>query len=242
MLRIIANPATLTTLQRKAIADFIVNFPAVEADGEVEDEPTIIPTFAVYEETDESPEVIFSPATNLVTLPAPPAHFHPTVPGIALDSKGLPWDVRIHTSSHATNADGSWRRKRGVDEATIAQVEGELQALMSIPFTPSAVLPFVAIPEVAQASAVPPPPPPPAAVVVAPAPPAPPAPPAAPEADPYIGLITRVSDLIVAKAISMDQVNAAVTAVGCASLGLLMSRPDLVPQVRAAIEGWVAAA
>jgi hypothetical protein len=230
MLRIITNPATLTTSQRKALSDFIVNFPESAAD----DESTIIPSFKVWEE--ESPEFVFSPVsdqpvTNIITFPVSV----PTpVPGIALDSNGLPWDARIHTSSHATNADNSWRRKRGVDEATIAQVEGELKVLMSIPFTPTSPLPSAVAPTPVPVV----PPPPPAAVVAAPVPP----PPAAPEADPYIGLITRVSDLIVAKVISMGQVDAAVTAVGCASLGLLMSRPDLVPQVRAAIEGWVAAA
>lgn len=44
------------------------------------------------------------------------------------DSNGLPWDERIHASSKALNADGTWRTKRGVDKALVAQVEAELRS------------------------------------------------------------------------------------------------------------------
>lgn len=43
------------------------------------------------------------------------------------DSTGLVWDERIHSSSKALNADGTWRTKRGVDKALVAQVEAELR-------------------------------------------------------------------------------------------------------------------
>lgn len=43
------------------------------------------------------------------------------------DSQGLPWDERIHSSSRAINADGSWRQKRGVSELIVGQVTAELQ-------------------------------------------------------------------------------------------------------------------
>lgn len=43
------------------------------------------------------------------------------------DSKGMPWDERIHSSSKATNKDGSWRYRRNLDEVTIAQVEAQLR-------------------------------------------------------------------------------------------------------------------
>lgn len=51
----------------------------------------------------------------------------PLNPG-EVDSAGIPWDERIHTSTHAKNADGSWRRKRGVDDATFAALSAELKA------------------------------------------------------------------------------------------------------------------
>lgn len=44
------------------------------------------------------------------------------------DAAGLPWDERIHASSKATVADGTWRKKRGVDDATVAAVEAELRS------------------------------------------------------------------------------------------------------------------
>jgi hypothetical protein len=45
-----------------------------------------------------------------------------------VDSRGLPWDERIHAGTKATNADGSWRNKRGVDKALVEAVEAELAA------------------------------------------------------------------------------------------------------------------
>lgn len=90
------------------------------------------------------------------------------------DASGLPWDGRIHSESRALVADGTWRKRRGVDAEIVKQVEAELRG---------------ADPKEAEARGIPnvyvidegtltlPPPPPPALEV---APPAPPAPPAAP--------------------------------------------------------------
>lgn len=48
--------------------------------------------------------------------------------GTGLDSRGLPWDERIHSSSKDKGKDGVWRRRRGVDPAIEAAVEAELYA------------------------------------------------------------------------------------------------------------------
>lgn len=45
----------------------------------------------------------------------------------AVDSAGLPWDERIHSSNKALNADGTWRKRRGVTDETVAAVEAELR-------------------------------------------------------------------------------------------------------------------
>lgn len=45
----------------------------------------------------------------------------------AVDSVGLPWDARIHSTNKAQTADGTWRKRRGADAATIASVEAELK-------------------------------------------------------------------------------------------------------------------
>jgi hypothetical protein len=43
------------------------------------------------------------------------------------DAAGLPWDERIHSSSKAIVADGTWRQKRGVSELLVKKVEAELR-------------------------------------------------------------------------------------------------------------------
>lgn len=55
-----------------------------------------------------------------------------------VDSNGLPWDERIHASTKNTNADGSWKKRRGVDAATVAQVEAELRGASGAPAAVSA--------------------------------------------------------------------------------------------------------
>lgn len=59
------------------------------------------------------------------SAPPPPP---PAATDGAVDSKGIPWDARIHSESKATIADGSWRKRRGVDDAVFAEVMAELTA------------------------------------------------------------------------------------------------------------------
>lgn len=44
------------------------------------------------------------------------------------DAKGLPWDERIHSSSRAVNADGTWRYRKNVPDETKLAVEHELRS------------------------------------------------------------------------------------------------------------------
>lgn len=48
-----------------------------------------------------------------------------------LDSKGMPYDLRIHAATRSTVRDGSWKYKRGVDDTLIAQVEAQNKAMMA---------------------------------------------------------------------------------------------------------------
>lgn len=48
-----------------------------------------------------------------------------------VDKNGLPWDARIHAGTKALNADGTWKKRRGVDDATIAAVTAELNSVNS---------------------------------------------------------------------------------------------------------------
>ncbi len=154
------------------------------------------------------------------TAPAP----SPSVAGVELDKNGLPWDNRIHASGEGgkkpKNADGSWRKKRGLnDAALIARVEQELRATMAAG-TPTAQPPAVA-----------PPPPMPQPPVMT-QPPAAPVPPAA-VADPttFEQLMPRITAAVMAATLPQTALLQAVTAYQLPNIPALASRPDLVPTV-----------
>lgn len=44
-----------------------------------------------------------------------------------VDSRGIPWDERIHAVTQAVNSDGTWRNRRSVDRNLVDQVEAELR-------------------------------------------------------------------------------------------------------------------
>ena len=46
----------------------------------------------------------------------------------ALDITGLPWDERIHSANQGKNGDGSWRKRRGVPDAMVTEIENQLRA------------------------------------------------------------------------------------------------------------------
>lgn len=71
-----------------------------------------------------SPPSAPSPAAAAPSTSAPAA---PPVSSADLDKNGLPWDERIHASSRAKIADGSWRMKRGVQQHVVEEVEAQLR-------------------------------------------------------------------------------------------------------------------
>lgn len=63
----------------------------------------------------------------------------PVLSGVELDSAGLPWDGRIHAESRAKiKKDNTWKKRRGVDDATVADVEAQLRAILAAPSVPNA--------------------------------------------------------------------------------------------------------
>lgn len=44
-----------------------------------------------------------------------------------LDAAGFPWDDRIHASTKTKTVDGYWKRKRGVSEELVGQVQAEFK-------------------------------------------------------------------------------------------------------------------
>jgi hypothetical protein len=161
--------------------------------------------------------IVPAPAAGPVLVPNPPAVAAVAVENDRLDKSGLPWDERIHASSRAKNADSTWRKKRGIDEGTVALVEAELKALMMLPAAPAPAVPA-----------------PPAAI------PAPPVSAAVVEdRQSYVTLLSVASAAINAKTLTNEQLSAAVVAVGVPSLPLLANRLDLVPQVMAAVKAII---
>jgi hypothetical protein len=122
------------------------------------------------------------PAVADIEQPAP--HLAPDT-----DANGLPWDERIHSGTKALNADGTWRTKRGVDKALVAEVEAELRST-----SPEALAAEDAEKYASHETAPPAPPAPPAPVEthnLGHAPEAPPAP--SSSTSPFVVLMKRVT-------------------------------------------------
>lgn len=144
-----------------------------------------------------------------------------------LDVTGLPWDKRIHAGTKAKNADGSWRKMRGLnDAALVARVEAELRARYAPPPAPAATLADIPVPPTG--AAVPPPP-----VTTVAAPPAP----AAPDALTYDGFLAWVTPKMMDGSTPFDKVAAALSASGVSSLQELRDNPAAIPSVYAALSG-----
>lgn len=197
------------------------------------------------------------PAAPLASAPAPVAAPAPATNSVQLDKNGLPWDGRIHASTKATVQDGSWKKRRGVDDAEVARVEAELRQVMGIPNAPAAASPVAQVP--AAPIAAPPSPP---AAPSAPNVPAPTVPGNAPvvsvatiaaahtptatahtaaSAPPssaltFPQLVPKITAAVQQGRLTQQQVLAACNANGLPSLPMLAARPDLVGAVAAALE------
>lgn len=154
-----------------------------------------------------------------------------------VDKSGLPWDRRIHSdATERLTKEGYWKRRRNIDDATVATVEAELRALMAIPAAPVATF----VPQEAGTYT--------GAVEVegglvdtdtgeftpsVPTPPAPPAPPAPAATKPvdFAGFMRLLTPRIQAKELTHVQVNEALAALDLKSVPQLAQRTDLIPSV-----------
>lgn len=77
------------------------------------------------------------PAPPIPAVPGNPppapgvAESLPPAPVLTTDKNGLPWDERIHSSSRAINAGGTWRYRKNVPDETKRDVEAELKGLVT---------------------------------------------------------------------------------------------------------------
>ncbi len=218
-----------------------------------------VPTVPVAS-TDSSPAPTTAFAQPAQTAPQPAATVAPPIAspaaGVERDSKGMPWDGRIHSATKAKVADGSWRYKRGSGETYINQVEAEIRAAQAAPVptvhavTPAGIGEHVA-PTGGPAFAPHPFYDQPAGPVAAPAAPAVvatppvaahvavPVPPAAPVTTgitTYDALMAALPPKIVSGELSATQMQQACETYGVPSIAALSARPDLVPFIAATLK------
>lgn len=154
-----------------------------------------------------------SPATPPPPAPAPDAALvgAATTTGVLTDSAGMLWDARIHASTKATIQDGTWKKRRGVEPAVVAEVEAQLRTAAAIPvparLAPAAGWPF------------------PTGNPHAGAPPAP----------TFGSMMVFITERIQSKALTQEQVTAVVQSLGLQSINLVMSRTDLIPAIMDAL-------
>lgn len=204
---------TLTSERAQQIAGFIVAF----AENSFEAEPPAILTdpALVFGNIRSSEVVVEIPNPTSAGTVAQP--ISAAIPDASIDKSGLPWDGRIHANTKSLNADGTWRGKRGVADALVTTVTGELRKLMAIPS--------------------------PGPQLVAPAPPPPqqaPLPPAADTQKAYIDLFGRVSATMSAGKLTDEQLKMCLESIGVPSLPLLGARLDLVPTACNLIDAVIA--
>lgn len=211
-----------------SIGDNPLPFDPVAAFGATTAAESATPPEASASSANDSP---FPAATS---APAPVATtststITETVTNVPVDSEGLPWDGRIHSSSKEKLVkDSTWKLKRGVDKALVEQVKAELRGVMAIPTTAPVTETHGLHPNpnplsVSAVNAIV------AAQSTAPAPTAPAA-----------GCITTFAQLMAAiTAAKIDQ--ATVAAIlptidpALTSLAVVAPRPELIPRVAAAL-------
>ena len=177
-----------------------------------------------------------------------------SAPAPAVDAAGLPWDARIHAGTKAVNADGRWKKRKGVQPLDVSKVEAELRAqlaaggaapapvaevVLAAPPAPAAPVP---LPPVAAAPATPGDAVPPVPAAPAPVPTPPPAP-GAPGAVTFPQLMARITALMREGKLAGSDTGDAVVAVCGAGVALadLAKRPGDVPRVAEHIEAVAAA-
>lgn len=220
----------LTKGQREALSGFILSFnsPYKSEKYFPKDEPT--PTEEV--ESELSPEVAFGKESTAVADFSVADYALKSITGAlvaktaqcGLDNSGLPWDERIHSSSKAFNADATWRKKRGVSDALVAEVELQLKALMNVP------APVHIQAEVAQV------PPPPAEVLSFPVASPVPLPPDFDPKKAFVNFIQSSAQAVREGKITQEEVKNICIKHGVPDIPLLGNRLDLVPVIAIEVE------
>lgn len=145
--------------------------------------------------------------------------------GVELDTQGIPWHHEIHASTKSKNKDGSWMKKRGLnDEAKYNRIVAELKALHAMP-APAAA-PAAAPLQPLQPAGLP--------TTLPPLQPLQPITPTVPQN--FDEMMPRITAAIVAKLLPEDIVAKACAARQLPGAVSLVTRSDFVPQIWADIQ------
>jgi hypothetical protein len=114
------------------VIDTIRRTFGIEANG------TVAPTDALAAQT-----------TNVVNLPTATASGE-------VDSKGMVWDQRLHSSSKGKNPDGTWRGRKGLDKDEKAKIEAAIASTtvaapaqqLQLPTLPASPAPLPQLPAI----------------------------------------------------------------------------------------------
>lgn len=186
-----------------------------------------------------------APATTApITTTLGPASLGAGAASVELDSKGLPWDERIHAGTKTKLKSGEWKAKKQVEAALVAQVEAELRARVAaspaVPAVPAAPVAPAVDPAAVFGGAAPGVPPAPAIPTAPPVAPLAPAATVAPSvsADPatFEQLMPRITAAVTAGIMPPTAVGAACAAHGVASVVTLQQSPQFVPLVWATLK------
>jgi hypothetical protein len=203
MLEIKFDVTRLNTEARQSLAAFILNWPEQIEHATLYNDAQIDTPF------DREAPPLPDGATISPILEEPPSS------GAELDSEGLPWDSRIHSSSRGKIANGSWKLMRGVDPARVEQVKNELRGVMAVP-TPAPKSHYL----IDQPGAVVPPTHTPPSGI----------------RHNFVEFIEDITQRLVSKKLTQADILKACTDAGVASPNLLATRQDLIPQVAVALD------
>lgn len=207
MLEIKFDVTKLNMESRQTLAAFILNWPVQIEHATLHNE-ALTSDIEINPFTPEAPQLPEGAATSPIVEETPPS-------GAELDSEGLPWDSRIHSSSRGKIANGSWKLMRGVDPARVEQVKNELRGVMAVP-APSPKSHYL----IDQPGAVVPPiPTPPSGI-----------------RHNFVEFIEDITQRLVSKKLTQADILKACTDAGVASPNLLATRQDLIPQVAVALD------
>ena len=140
----------------------------------------------------------------------------------AHDADGVKWDKRIHSSSKELNKDGTWRKRRGVADELVRQVEAELRGVYTainvnaIDKLPPSMIDVTTIDKPPQTEFQP----------------------AAPDMT-FTELLDGVTKAMVAGTLSQATIAAALGSVGLTALPHLLGNTALIPAFREALGGVV---